>query len=130
MQRKQAIGSFFRTLGQAENRKGYSAEDKVLDALLFYYNEEPWIAFSRRATREEDLYHGIDIVVETRDIGKLFLQIKSSQIASRKYSEKRRRTMIAVVVVKPHETREFIWSGLKKALGDLRSKILDRRCGR
>ena len=127
MSKADVARSFLNTLGKVENTKGLSAEEKALEALLFHYPEEPWIKLPRKATLEEDTLLGIDLVVETFDIGKLFIQIKSSDGAMRRYLEKRRRIMIAVVVIKTHEDRSSIWIKLKRALTELRGQILTIR---
>jgi len=119
--------SFLRTFGQAEMAKGLSAEEKAFQAAMFYYPRVPWLKCPRKATREEDFLQGIDLVFETKDIGDLYIQIKSSQAAVNRYKEQRRRIMVGLVIVKPPEVREIVWGNLLFALNDLRKKILEKR---
>jgi len=121
------LQSIYKTLGQLENRKGFSAEEKGLEALLLHYRKEPWIKFPRKATKEEDIHLGIDLVVETNDMGKLFIQVKSSGLAKKRFCEKRRRSMIVVVIIKPKDDLDLIWQKIRQALFELRAKILLRR---
>lgn len=50
---------------------------------------EPWILGVRQATHAEDA-NGIDVVVST-DVGKLFLQVKSSKAGLQRWRAKNRR---------------------------------------
>ena len=124
----QVIKSFLQASGRAENIKGISAEDKAFQTLCEHFEEEPWIDFPRRATSEEDQFLGIDLVVET-DFGKLYLQIKSSQASKKRFQKRKRRIMMEVVVVKPHESRDQVWENLKTALERLRRQILAKWSG-
>lgn len=121
--------SFLRVIGRSENRKGFRAEEAALEALLYHYPEEPWIKFPSKATLKEDTLMGVDIVVDTVDIGKLFLQIKSSEGGRKRFEKKKRRTKVAVVVITHHEEREYIWEKLRKKLQELRKEILEMRGG-
>lgn len=127
MPQSEKAKSFLKTIGQTENHKGFSAEERALGILLFHYPKEPWIRFPRKATREEDTLMGIDLVVETVDIGKLFLQIKSSEGAKRRFYQKKRRAMIAVVVVRHADDEDFVWVKLRNALRELRRDVLVMR---
>src|SRR5271156_1710138 len=56
--------------------RGIQAEERGVKACRSE-GRPAWMKTARYATREEDR-HGIDIVVET-DVGRLFVQVKSSQ---------------------------------------------------
>ena len=129
MSPSKAAKSFLKNAGQAENLKGFSAERKALETLFAHRGDEKWIRLVRKGTREEDIGQGIDIVVETTDMGKLFIQIKSSKKGKEKFCEIRRRPMIAVVVIERQDDLELIWQRLRQALLELRAKILAKRNG-
>lgn len=127
MSNKRKTCSFYKALGRSENQKGFGAESKALDALFANSKAVAWIDSFRKATKEEDTLMGVDIVVETKDIGKLFIQIKSSQVQARRYCDRRRRIMASVVVVRPTDRIEVVWNCLEAALSGLRKQILEKR---
>jgi hypothetical protein len=80
---------------------------------------------ARAATRTED-HDGIDVVVES-DVGKLFLQVKSSRAGKVAFAERRRRAQVAVVVVKIGDSLEEILRRIVGALAPARKRYLNER---
>ena len=80
---------------------------------------------ARAATRAED-HDGIDVVVES-DVGKLFVQVKSSRTGKAAFAERRRRAHVAVVVVKSGDTLEEILRRVVGALAPKRKQYLEER---
>ena len=119
-------------LGRVETRKGKLAEQRVLEAINTFavtnVISEPWFKSARLATWQEDA-RGIDLVIETVDIGILYLQVKSSWIAVRRYQEKHPGMVIAVVVIPFHEKLEIIWQKVLLEIIKLRREIIRRRNG-
>lgn len=85
--------SVHKALGRAANQRGETNEIRVLNVLQ---TEQPAWMFSARAATEDEDSKGVDIVVDT-DVGKLFLQVKSSRTGVAKHKSKRRASMIGVV---------------------------------
>lgn len=119
-------------LGRVETRKGKLAEQRVLEAINTFavtnVVSEPWFKSARLATWEEDT-KGIDLLIETLDIGVLYLQVKSSWKSARRYREKYPRMVIAVVVIPFHEKLEIIWQKVLLEIIKLRREIIRRRNG-
>lgn len=89
-----SIGGAFYKVGLV---RGARHEDRALEALRTY--GVPWIKSVRHADDSEER-RGIDIVVET-DVGKIFVQVKSSRrgLAGHREKHGRSRTRILVVIV-------------------------------
>ena len=100
-------------LGADAKKRGRRSESHVLDALALPSRPE-WIRSVRKATKDED-HHGIDVVVES-DVGKLFVQVKSSRGGKAHFEERRRSARIVVVVAKVTDSPEGL---LRKVVGEL-----------
>lgn len=120
------IQSFNKAFGSMVNQVGFNAEMRALDASIYYLHELQWVASVRLSNKTED-NRGIDLVFETKNIGDIFLQIKSSYMGAKKFTEKRRSSLIKVVIIKHYENREDIWSKVKTAVLELRQEILKIR---
>lgn len=93
---------------EAVSRRGFDRERLVFDAFSDRgARVPPWFRLIGMGTLEQDLYEGIDYVVQT-DVGKIFLQIKSSEYYARRFREKqlarRYNRSIAVAVIGDHVT--------------------------
>ncbi|MFA6446079.1 MAG: hypothetical protein WCW14_02400 [Candidatus Paceibacterota bacterium] len=120
---------------QTECQYGHGKEERALRILLELQSDRAlrleWIASARLSTEDED-HQGIDIVVETIDIGKLFVQIKGSQKGRQKFLRLHGRSTRSIcLVVIPHGSPESVWkSKIYYGLIRERSKIIDLRSGR
>ncbi len=83
-------------LGKDAKKRGRTNETRVIEALALP-TRPPWMRSVRRGTKAED-HAGIDVVVES-DVGKLFVQVKSSRGGKAAFLERRRRARVAIVVV-------------------------------
>lgn len=100
-------------LGKIAHQRGRTSEQRVLEACQLPARPG-WMKSARAATRTED-HDGIDVVVES-DVGKLFVQVKSSRRGKADFEEKRRRARVAVVVVGAGDAAEKV---LRKVVGEL-----------
>ncbi len=82
-----------RVLGKLGHERGRANERLVLEACLLP-QRPAWMKSARAGTRAED-HEGIDVVVES-DVGKLFVQVKSSRTGKAAFAERRRRAHVAV----------------------------------
>jgi hypothetical protein len=117
---------FNKVLYSLELHKGSNAEKIFLRIITAHYQEFPWIDHVRMATQKEDR-KGIDLIVETKDIGKLFIQIKSSVAGVKKFRKKYPRRLSAVIIVKEQYLDADIWRAARLKLLKLREKILLKR---
>lgn len=94
----------FKQVGQeAVCRRGFGHEDLVFSAFAEKGVVVPdWFRFIGHGTETQDLHEGIDFVIMS-DVGKLFLQVKSSPHFVRKFKlrqlGRRYRAAIAVVLI-------------------------------
>ena len=112
-------------LGKIGNQRGRMNEQRFSKAISDFPDKPSWWLSFRLATFEED-QKGIDVVVTT-DVGKLFLQIKSSLRGKKKFENKQRRFPIAVVVIYDKEANETIYQKAVEAIGLIREQILKDR---
>jgi len=113
-------------IGSVAQKKGRDGESRVLLALQNAQSTWPnWLKSIRKATNTEDK-KGCDLVADT-DVGQLYLQIKSSQTGVKKFGQRQRKKMIAVMLSKPNMTQSQIASQGIEALGALHQLILERR---
>ena len=113
-----------RVLGRLGNERGRANEHHALEACLLP-TRPAWMTSARAGTRAED-HDGIDVVVES-DVGKLFLQVKSSRTGKAAFAERRRRAHVAVVVVRAGDTLEEILRRVVGALAPMRKQYRGER---
>jgi hypothetical protein len=111
-------------LGKIGTHRGRTNEERVLHACRLA-SRPPWMKSARRATRAED-HDGIDVVVES-DVGKLYVQVKSSRRGKAEFQERRRRARVAVVVVGSGDAPEKILARVVGQLAPLRAEYLRQR---
>jgi hypothetical protein len=114
-----------RTLGQVANERGRNNERRVLYACA--RSELPaWCDRVVAATSEEDA-RGIDVVAHT-DVGKIFVQVKSSKAGKRAFNERARRN-IAVVIVTHGDDDARVVRKVLAAIAEMRSCVVRARAG-
>jgi hypothetical protein len=109
---------------EMSRERGKFNEENVLRILQFG-PRPPWITSVRKGTTEEDL-QGTDIVVTTKDIGNISLQVKSSGMQAKQFKETHPDTF-AVVVARLGEHDEVISQRLFEELESVHQFILRRR---
>ncbi len=113
-------------LGKDAKKRGRRSEHWVLEALALPARPS-WIRSARKATPAED-HAGIDAVVES-DVGKLFVQVKSSRGGKAAFLERRRSARIAVVVVRVTDSPEAVLAKVVGELAKIRAEYLALRRG-
>jgi len=102
--------------------KGTGAEVRILNILLEHKNDWPdWLASVRSATQEEDK-RGVDIVA-VADIGKLYLQVKSSWTGVKHFNTRRRSKMISTILSRPQDKSEDVLKIAIRKLSNMRDEI-------
>jgi hypothetical protein len=113
-------------LKKVAREKGKDGEIRIINSLENNKDNWPqWIIEIREATKDEDK-KGCDIVVKT-DIGKLYLQVKSSWTGVKDFNSKRRSKIIATILSRPEEDETKLFNIAIKKLSSMRKEILERR---
>jgi hypothetical protein len=112
--------------------RGRNTEDRFFEAMKTSSSLEMpgWFLSVRRPTFKEDRWEGKDAVIETTDVGKLFLQIKSSKAGEIHFKKSRhfkRNKFISIIVIQERDTLEDIRIKARSALAQLRQEILNKR---
>jgi len=105
-------------------RRGRMNESRVLHACLVAERPD-WMRSIRRATHDED-HAGIDLVVES-DIGKLFVQVKSSRTGKLEYLARRRPAKVAIVVAMDRDSQDALFRKVFGELAKLRAALVKER---
>ena len=124
-----AVTQAFKDISLCRER---NTEDRFFEAIRTSASAEmpKWFLRVRRPTRKEDLYEGKDAIIETTDVGKLFLQIKSSEAGAahfRKGRHCKRNKLIGIVVIRESDTSEDILAKARNVLSQLRQEIFKNR---
>jgi len=123
-QRRRALRE---ALGRASNQLGQRQEELVVRAFDAADSRPEWFRSIRLKDGDEDR-RGIDVVIETRDLGCLMLQVKSSFRGAEKFASKgRRSTLIGVVIVKHQDGPLAIRLNVLRVCEALRRQILNLR---
>ncbi|MDO8510449.1 MAG: hypothetical protein Q7S15_02385 [bacterium] len=111
----------FRRLGQVSQERGDGSEQRVCIAFDEPFDAPLWFKGVSRAPWELDR-KGVDVIVETTDLGKLYLQIKSSESGVQNFAKKGRKN-IAIVLIRGGDTLDEIRTKVLNALQPLRSEL-------
>lgn len=123
------LSKVFRKIGRG---RGRDTEDRFFR--LFRYGKVPpdfpsWFHGFRSATQEEDCA-GIDAVAFT-DVGKIFIQIKSSWAGVQKFKKQQeqyhKRGWIFLVIVRSSDSDNDILERTRHVLSQARTAILSHR---
>jgi hypothetical protein len=119
-------------IGLSTNQRGFNAENVVIKSFSdeIYSKNCPvrpeWFYKIEKASYELDS-KGIDLIVFT-DVGKIFLQVKSSLKGKEEFLRKKKnRIMIGIVIIKYYESFETIRYIIIKELEKMRNLILEKR---
>ncbi len=113
-----------RLRGWLARERGRVNERRVLEAFALE-SRPPWIRRVREALRIED-NSGIDVVVES-DIGKLYIQVKSSKAGKRDFLKRTRLLRIGIVLVKDKDGPEKLLAKVVGALSPIRAQYREER---
>jgi hypothetical protein len=118
--------SIKRLVGKLAAERGRARERHVLAACALGVRPA-WMRSARAATRRED-HRGIDVVIES-DVGKLFVQVKSSIAGKAKFEGRRRSARIVVVVVDAGDSLEAVLGMVVGGVGEVRGEYVRERGG-
>ena len=115
-------------LRAVQHERGWRAEMLAVEAFSEPDSHRPrWFRSIRLGTEEED-HDGIDVVIETTDLGKLLIQVKSSLAGVKKFTEKGRRShLIGIVVIHIDDEASIVREKILEVALQLRRDILEKR---
>lgn len=122
---KEIIKDISRAFEKIGLQRGHSSESLTEIALKDLLKSVYWITSFRKATENEDKKRGIDFVIETTNVGKIFLQVKSSQVG--KEGSLKRHPKIPVVVVNKGENLKEIQKKIRKVISSQRNYYLSKK---
>lgn len=105
-----------------EKQRGIESEWRFFRALREYRKDWcPWLTKVRWATEQEDS-RGIDFVAQTRDVGDIYVQVKSSPGIAEEYMRKAAQGPfdVVIIVIRREYTRAEIFSRARKLLSESR----------
>ena len=117
-------GSVSQQFGRIATERGRANEKRALDACVLPARPA-WMQSVRMASREEDR-DGIDLVIDS-DVGKLYVQVKSSRGGKMAFLQRRRRARVAVVVVSATDSPEAIQRRIVGEVGKIRAEFIKQR---
>lgn len=123
------LGTFLkrrRRDGAVSDRERGRANERHVCLVLQRKSRPWWIKNVRMSTSDEDRL-GIDVVVETFDMGDIFLQVKSSLRRAAEFKEKPRRIDVEVVVVGRSDDANSLYGKALGALILLRERSEEKR---
>ena len=112
------MNGFNRLLGDLANKRGADNEQRLIDAVNFKNSVWPkWLIGIEKSSRDQDA-KGIDIVVET-DVGRIFIQVKSSKCGLD--SVKKKKKHIVYMVINERKSMDKIYDTFIGVIGHKRS---------
>lgn len=120
-----------KVLSDISLERGKASERRFFEAMKLATSVElpDWLIQVESPTHVQDRFQGIDAIVVT-DVGKLFLQIKSSKAGETRFlngRHPRRNKLIRVIVIHKDDTLEEIRAKARGILSKLRYEILQMR---
>jgi hypothetical protein len=116
-----------KSVGKAKAAHGRCNERLAYNSFALAETLPSWFKDHREATKEED-EQGIDLVINSHDLGPLYIQIKSSRRGEIKFLDKGRRSrLIEVIVIRANETKKMVLEKILEACEKIRTQILERR---
>jgi hypothetical protein len=127
------MGNIRRALHDISLERGRRNKERFFEAMKAKDSsvEMPkWFVRAYHASRKEDLFEGKDAIIETKDVGKLFIQIKSSYAGAQNFLKGKHckhHSFIGVIVIHDNDTNESIRTRARRILSKLRQDILEKR---
>lgn len=120
-----SIDRLHQTIRELGEERGRRSEDLVFEAFAERPPDAPaWFKCLRRPTLEQDRFQQIDVIVETLDLGELYIQVKSSLTGLRKFEERWHPANVRGIVVGLDQDDARIRSLVYDACAYLRAKRL------
>lgn len=127
------MNNVVRALRDVSLERGRKNEQRFLEAMKDDTSsvEMPsWFIRAFHSSRREDLFEGKDATIETTDVGKLFIQIKSSYAGAQNFlksKHSKHHFFIGVIVIHDSDTIDTIRKNARKILSKLRQDVLNSR---
>ncbi|OIO30881.1 hypothetical protein AUJ77_01505 [Candidatus Nomurabacteria bacterium CG1_02_43_90] len=129
------MGTVHRALKDVTLEKGRRNEEKFFVAMRVPNSRSlvelpDWILEVTRPSAKEDRNEGIDAIIGTKDTGKLFVQIKSSEAGVAHFKAGRhfkKNNLIVILVIRESDTLDQVRKNARKLLAECRQTILASR---
>lgn len=122
-QRSSVVNRLHQTIRELSEERGKRAEDLVFQAFSGTVRDAPeWFRCVRRPTPEQDRFRQIDVIVETLDLGELYVQVKSSFSGLKHFMEEYHPANVRCIVVTPNLDDGYIRALVYDACNRLRDK--------
>lgn len=118
------INKIFGKVGQERGRESEALLDEALNRAIDAEAVPEWLVGYSPGTKKDDK-NGIDGWVETSDVGKIWLQVKSSRKAAEQSREKHPK--IPVVIIRLGDSEKKIVNTVIGEIGGLRKIYLEKR---
>lgn len=112
------------------NQRGEDQELRVVECTkLTKFNPDWFVSAVKQPKYKRNDRNGIDVIINTTDFGPIYVQVKSSESAARRFAQKRpnRLKKIVVVVVEDSDSDEQLHQKLFKVVGQMRKKYLQKK---
>lgn len=114
-----------RAINKIKIKRGKQNEDRAV-ILINQLEEKPsWLRLAKKASQEQD-QRGIDLIMVT-DVGELYIQLKSSQLAAKLFLVDHPRFRGEVVVIHMTDDDASIAKKIVRATSRLREKFFQDR---
>lgn len=121
--RESAIMRLRQTIRELSDERGKRAEELVFQAFEGPASDSPaWFKGVRRPTPEQDAFQQIDVIVETHDMGELYVQVKSSFTGLKRFMDEYHPANVRCIVVTPNLDDVYIRALVYDACNRLRDK--------
>lgn len=121
--RSSAVDRLRQTMRELSDERGKRAEDLVFQAFADAVKDAPeWFKGLRHPTEEQDAFEQIDVIVETCDLGDLYIQVKSSFTGLKRFLDEYHPKNVRCIVVTPNLDDGYIRALVYDAANRLRAK--------
>lgn len=120
-----SIDRLHQTIRELGEERGRRSEDLVFEAFAERPPDAPaWFKCLRRPTLEQDRFQQIDVIVETLDLGEIYIQVKSSLTGLRKFEQQWHPANVRGIVISLDQDDARIRALVYDACAHLRTKRL------
>lgn len=121
----------FRRIGKERGRNSEDRFFEVFSCGRIPPNFPPWFSGVQRPTNEQDRRRRIDVIAFTKDVGKIYLQLKSSKSGVKKFEEQQRRNpkpeWVFPLIIRPTDSNDEVEIKTRRVLSQARQTILNHR---
>lgn len=116
--------NILRELSRLASERGRTHEHRVEESFKSLVGTPNWFRSISKSTQEQDR-RGIDFIVETADMGSLYVQVKSSKTGKNEFKKRQgaRANKIAIVIIRDTDDHARIRAKVISSLMELRKRL-------